>query len=178
MAGVRPDLSDQHGVVAEDARSSHLDRHGEGGRGAGGDWQRLVLVGMGVAAELSQVVLAVADVGAAGVVAGPGAGVLRSRVVGLAAHRLVGGGGGALVADTHALPLPETGVDLGEGGPTVGQLVPTFHHEGVHSRRTVLGAGEQLAGADHLDHLLVGVAVVGLEIKSGFNASSPNQMEC
>ena len=52
---------------------------------------------------------------------------------------------------------------LGEGGPLVGELVPALHHEGVHPAGAVLGAGQQLAGADHLDHLLVAVAVVGLK---------------
>ena len=36
-------------------------------------------------------------------------------------------------------------------------------HEGVHAAGAVLGAGQQLAGADHLDDLLVAVAVVGLQ---------------
>ena len=36
-------------------------------------------------------------------------------------------------------------------------------HEGVHAAGAVLGAGQQLAGADHLYDLLVAVAVVGLQ---------------
>ena len=55
------------------------------------------------------------------------------------------------------------GVYLREGGPLVGQLVPALHHEGVHAAGAVLGAGQQLPGADHLNHLLVAVAVVGLQ---------------
>ena len=54
-------------------------------------------------------------------------------------------------------------VDLGEGGPLVGQLVPALHHEGVHAAGAVLGTGQQLARADHLNHLLVAVAIVGLK---------------
>ena len=52
---------------------------------------------------------------------------------------------------------------LSEGGSLVGQLVPALHHEGVHPAGAVLGAGQQLAGPDHLDHLLVAVAVVRLK---------------
>ena len=70
------------------------------------------------------------------------------------------------VNDTSAglqLHLCLPGVDLSEGGPLVGQLVPALHHEGVHAAGAVLGAGQQLPRADHLNHLLVAVAVVGLK---------------
>ena len=70
---------------------------------------------------------------------------------------------GGLVAAAHPLPLPQSGVDLSEGRPLVGELVPALHHEGVHPAGAVLGTGQQLAGADHLDHLLVAVAVVRLQ---------------
>ena len=52
---------------------------------------------------------------------------------------------------------------LREGGPFVGQLVPALHHEGVHPAGAVLWAGQQLPRPDHLDDLLVAVAVVGLK---------------
>ena len=54
-------------------------------------------------------------------------------------------------------------MDLSEGGPLVGQLVPALHHEGVHAAGAVLGARQQLPRADHLNHLLVAVAVVRLK---------------
>ena len=54
-------------------------------------------------------------------------------------------------------------MDLGEGGPLVGQLVPALHHEGVHAAGAVLGARQQLTRADHLNHLLVAVTVVRLK---------------
>ena len=61
------------------------------------------------------------------------------------------------------LPLTEPGVDLCEGRSPGGDLVPALHHEGVHPAGAVLGAGQELAGSDHLDHLLVTVAVVRLK---------------
>ena len=106
--------------------------------------------------------LLLADVGAARVVAGPGAAVLRGRLLALAAHGL-GVAVGGLVAAAHPLPLPQAGVDLSEGGPLVGQLVPALHHEGVHPAGAVLGAGQQLAGPYHLYDLLVAVSVVRLQ---------------
>ena len=54
-------------------------------------------------------------------------------------------------------------MNLGEDRPPAGSLVPALHHEGVHAAGAVLWAGQQLAGADHLDDLLVAVAVVGLQ---------------
>ena len=40
--------------------------------------------------------------------------------------------------------------------------MPALDHERVHSTRTILGAGEQLARSDHLNHLvrMVGVIIV------------------
>ena len=55
------------------------------------------------------------------------------------------------------------GMNLSEGGPLVREFVPALHHEGVHPTRTVLWAGQELAGPDHLYDLLVAVSVVGLQ---------------
>ena len=41
--------------------------------------------------------------------------------------------------------------------------MPALHHEGVHPAGAVFGAGQQLPRPDHLDDLLVAVAVVGLK---------------
>ena len=101
-----------------------------------------------------------ANVGAARVVAGAGAGVQG----GAGARYQAGAGYAGLVARSrHALPLQQPGVDLGEGRPPLRDLVPALHHEGVHAAGAVLGAGQQLPGPDHLDHLAVAVAVVGLK---------------
>ena len=149
VAAVRPQLTHQLAVHRRPARHGHGHPHG----GAGGD----VLERPAVAP-----VVLVAQVGAARVVAGPRTAVLRGRLLALAAHRL-GVAVGGLVAAAHPLPLPQAGVDLSEGGPLVGQLVPALHHEGVHPAGAVLGAGQQLAGPDHLYDLLVAVAVVRLQ---------------
>ena len=54
---------------------------------------------------------------------------------------------------------------LPEDGSPGWYLVPALDHEGVHAAGTVLGAGQQLTRSDHLDDLLVGVAVVRLKQK-------------
>ena len=40
--------------------------------------------------------------------------------------------------------------------------MPALDHERVHSTRTILGAGEQLARSDHLNHLvrMIGMIIV------------------
>ena len=48
-------------------------------------------------------------------------------------------------APSHALPLTEAGVNLSEGRPPVWYLVPTLHHEGVHSTGTILRTWQQLS---------------------------------
>ena len=62
---------------------------------------------------------------------------------------------GALVAAAHPLPLPEPGMDLLEGRPPVGQLMPALHHEGVHPAWAVFWTGEQLPASHHLNYFLV-----------------------
>ncbi|CAB0004020.1 unnamed protein product, partial [Nesidiocoris tenuis] len=66
-------------------------------------------------------------------------------------------------AGLAALEGAEAGGDFGKVGTSDWHLVPAFHHDRVHARWAVLGAGEQLARPDHLDHLLVRVAVVWLQ---------------
>ena len=149
VAAVGSQLTHQLAVHRSPPRHRHRHPHG----GAGGD----VLEGPAVPA-----VVLVAQVGAARVVAGPGAAVLRGGLVTLATHGL-GVAVCRLVATAHPLPLSQPGVDLSEGGPLVGQLVPALHHEGVHAAGAVLGARQQLPRADHLNHLLVAVSVVGLK---------------
>ena len=112
--------------------------------------------------------LLLADVGAARVVAGACTAVRRA-----AGLEAVTGNTGLVTsrtsktsnASTTALPLIEPGVDLIEVRSPGWNLMPALHHEGVHPAGAVLGAGQQLAGPDHLDHLLVAVAVVRLQYK-------------
>ena len=54
-------------------------------------------------------------------------------------------------------------MNLCKGWSLVRELVPALHHEGVHPAGAILGTREQLPRADHLDHLLVAVSVVGLK---------------
>lgn len=63
-------------------------------------------------------------------------------------------------------PLPQACVYLREVWTSHRRLVPTLHHHRVHARRTVLRTGQELAAPDHVDHLLVTVSVVRLEMKS------------
>ena len=151
MAGVGPQLAHQLAVT------SLLD-HGHLPQG----WTRGDVLEWSTVATVGQMV---AQVGGAGVVAGPGARVLTGALVALATHGL-GVAVCRLVATAHALPLPQPGVDLGEAGSLVGQLVPALHHEGVHPAGTVLGAGQQLTRPDHLDHLLVAVSIVRLKMRN------------
>ena len=60
-----------------------------------------------------------------------------------------------------------------EGWPACWNLVPALDHEAVHAAGAVLGTGQQLPRADHLYHLLVGVAVVWLHTRN--NISSENR---
>ena len=111
------------------------------------------------------VVHCIAEVRRPGVVAGhPLAGVVRhDGPAGLraVAHALTSRA--LLVPRGVPLPVSEAGVDLGEGRPPRGDLVPTLYHEGVHSRRAVFRARQQLSGSDHLNHFLVAVAIIGLQ---------------
>ena len=70
---------------------------------------------------------------------------------------------GILHSHQLALPRPQASVTLTEGRPPGRDLVPTLHHQAIDSPGAVLGLRQQLAGADHLDDLLVGVAEVGLQ---------------
>ena len=107
--------------------------------------------------------LLLADVCAAGVVAGAGAAVRgAARLEAVTGHT-------GLVAShpsSPSLPLPQPGVNLSEVRPPGWNLVPALHHEGVHPAGAVLGARQQLAGSDHLYHLAVAVAVVRLQTEA------------
>ena len=65
--------------------------------------------------------------------------------------------------DPTILYIPNTWFSTCEGGPACRYLVPALDHEAVHAAGAVLGTGQQLTRADHLDDLLVGVAVVRLQ---------------
>ena len=41
--------------------------------------------------------------------------------------------------------------------------MPALYHEGIHPAGTILRTGKQLAATQHLNHLLVAVAVVRLQ---------------
>lgn len=64
----------------------------------------------------------------------------------------------------HA-PRVESCVELWKVRSPGRHLVPTFHHQRVHSGRTVFWTREELPGPDHVDHFLVVVAIVGLSFK-------------
>ena len=59
-----------------------------------------------------------------------------------------------------------------EGWPACWNLVPALDHEAVHAAGAVLGTGQQLPRADHLYHLLVGVAVVWLHTRNNISGEN------
>lgn len=74
----------------------------------------------------------------------------------------------AAVAATM-LPHLQSVRQLGEVRTTYGQLRPAFHHERVAVAGACFRTRQQLSRTDHVDHLLVVEAVVGLQEKKVFS---------
>lgn len=105
------------------------------------------------------------QVGRAGVVARPGAGMLRPvapDVVAAVLGRVAGAVACTLVTVGHPFPVSQPGVDLCKAWTPRWDLVPALHHEGVHPGWAIFRTRQELSGVDHLDHFLIAVTVIRL----------------
>jgi len=65
----------------------------------------------------------------------------------------------------HGCPLSESRVDFCEIGSPYRCLVPTLHHERVHSWWTFLRARKKLTRTNHFNYFLIAISIIWLNNK-------------